>query len=290
MNGKGNKNKGRKKTEGLYIYCIREKTGDAPVISVKGIDGREEVYTLPFWDLEVVVSMISLEEFTSEEIQRKAQENLKWIKEKAVIHEEVVEGAMRKNSQIFNLIPMRFGTIFKGRGRLEETLKKDYPKIKEVLERIRGKQEWSVKVYLRNRKEFEQMIIEKNAAIKEKEKEIASLPEGMAFFREEELKEVISKEMDKELNSMTEDIFESLKRQAVRSVKCKLLEKELTGRQEAMVLNAAHLIPQDKIEDFKKEAVDLNRQMQAKGVFLEYSGPWPAYNFGSLEQFLCPRE
>ena len=45
----------------------------------------------------------------------------------------VVEEAMRKNGHILNLIPMRFGTIFKYKGRLEETLDKDYSKtVKEA--------------------------------------------------------------------------------------------------------------------------------------------------------------
>ena len=269
--------------EGLYLYCIREKTENAPEISIKGIDGEGETYTLLFRDLEAVVSRVSLEEFASDEIQRKARENLNWIKEKAVIHEMVVEEAMRKNGHILNLIPMRFGTIFKYKRRLEETLDKDYPKIKEILEEIRGKQEWSVKVYLRDKKQFEQMIKESNEAIKEKEREVASLPEGMAFFTEEELKEVISKELEKELSNITEGLYESLKKQSVSSVKGKILKKELTGRQEPMVLNAAYLIPEENIEDFKKETIDINRQIEKNGVFLEYSGPWPPYNFTPLE-------
>ncbi len=266
--------------EGLYLYCIREKT-DTPCFSTRGIDGKGEVFTIVYREVEAVVSKISLEEFASEEIQKKAQEDLNWIKEKAVTHERVIEEAMRENDKILSLIPMRFGTIFKERARLEETLNKDYLKIREVLDRIRGKQEWSVKVYLKEREKFEQVIKEKNETIKEKEKEIASLPEGMAFFMEEELKDVISKEVEKELNNIVEVLFEGLGKQAVASVKCKILGKELTGRREPMVLNAAYLISEEKIEDFKKAAEALNQQIQANGFCLEYSGPWPAYNFSS---------
>jgi len=117
--------------------------------------------------------------------------------------------------------------------------------------------------------------------MKEKQKEIDSLDEGMAFFMEEELKEVISKEADKELNNIVEILFEGLKKHAADSVKNKILEKELTGRREPMVLNTAYLISEEKIEVFKKEVEDLNQEMQAKGFCLEYSGPWPAYNFTS---------
>ncbi len=269
--------------EGLYLYCLREKSESSQILSVKGIDGKEEVFIIPYQGLEAVVSKVSLEEFASEEIKKKAQEDLNWIKEKAVIHEKVVEEAMRKNGKILNLIPMRFGTIFQDKVRLEETLKKDYSKVMEVLERIRRKQEWSVKLYLGDREKFKQTIKKNNETIIEKEKEIASLSEGMAFFLEEQLKEVISKEVEKEINKMMEGAFESLKKQAVTAVKNKILGKELIGRQESMVLNAAYLVLEEKTEDFKKEAKDLNHKIQEKGFFIEYSGPWPAYSFTPLE-------
>ena len=267
--------------EGLYLYCIREKTEDAPVISERGIDGKGEVFTLAYRELEAVVSKVFLEEFTSEEIQKKAQEDMSWIKEKAIIHEKIIEEAMKVDDKVLSLIPMRFGIIFKDRERLEKTLNEDHQSIKGVLERIKDKQEWSVKVYLKDRKKIEQAIKEKNEVIKEKEKEMASLSEGMAFFMEEVLKDIISEEMDKELNNIAEDLFESLSKQAVASVKNKILDKELTGRREPMILNLAYLIPGEKIENFKKEAESLNQEIQAKGLYLEYNGPWPVYNFTS---------
>lgn len=265
----------------LYLYCIREKTDSSPNISLKGIDGKGEVFTLPYRELEAVVSNISLEEFGDSEIQKKAQEDLNWIKEKALTHEKVIEEAMRNKDNILSIIPMRFGTIFKEKTSLEETLNKDYAKIKEVIDKIRRKQEWSVKIYLKDRQKFEQAVKEKNESIKEKEEEIAALDEGMAFFMEEELKEVISKEADKELNNIVGILFENLGKQAVGSTKNKILEKELTGRREPMVLNAAYLIPEEKVKNFKEEAEALNQEIQLKGFNLEYSGPWPAFNFSS---------
>ncbi len=269
-------------TEGLYLYCFREKTKDAPVITAKGIDGKGEVFALPYRELEAIVSKVSLEEFGSSEIQKGAQEDLAWIKEKALTHEKVIEEVMRNKDNILSIIPMRFGTIFKEKTSLEETLTKGYAQIKEILDKVCGKQEWSVKIYLKDRQKLEQAVKEKNEVIKEKEKEIASLPEGMAFFMEEELKEVISKEIDRELKNIVDVLFESLKKKSADSIRNKILEKELTGRSEPMVLNAAYLVPEEKIEDFKKEIEDLNQKMQAKGFCLEYGGPWPAYNFTSF--------
>jgi hypothetical protein len=227
---------------------------------------------------------VVVETFAGEEIQRKAREDLEWIKENAVVHARVVQEAMGKDHVLLDLIPMKFGTIFKDRARLEEVLEKDYLRIREVLERIRGKQEWSVKVYLKDRKKFEEKIKEKNGAIKEKAKEISSLPEGIAYFMEEALKEIISEEVDKELNFIIAHIYENINKHAVDVVRCKILGKELMGRIEPMVLNAAYLLKEEKIEDFKNEVKELNDGIQEMGLYIEYSGPWPPYNFTPVER------
>jgi hypothetical protein len=264
---------------GLYLYCLREGTINSPAISAKGIDGKGEIFIFPYRGLEAIISRVSLDEFGSEEMQRKAREDLNWIKEKGVAHERVIEEAMINNGKLISAVPMRFGVIFKDETKLIESLDSNYAGIKRVLESIRDKQEWSVKAYLMDSGKFTQAIKEKNETVKEKEKEIASLPEGMAFFMEEELKQVIANEVNMELNSSADTLFDRLTRQSSASVKCNILAKELTGKREPMVLNAAYLVSEGKIESFKHEVEGLKQQLYEKGLCLECSGPWPAFNF-----------
>lgn len=251
-------------------------------MSIKGIDGVEEVFIIPYKDLEAVVSNVSLEEFGSAEIQKKSQEDLKWIKEKALAHEKVIEEAMKNKDKVLSVIPMRFGTIYKEESSLNETLDKDYAKAKELLNKILGKQEWSVKIYLKNMRKFEQAVKEKSRGIKEKEKEMAALSEGMSFFMEEELRELVRKEADIEVNNIADEVFETLGKQSGDRVRNKVLGKELTGRPEPMVSNTAYLVPEEKTGDFTQEIENLNQKLTAKGLHLECGGPWPAYNFVSF--------
>jgi hypothetical protein len=267
------------KMEGLYLYCIRDKTEDPSSFHAGGIDGKGEVFTIIHNELEAIVSRVSLSEFTSDEIQKKAQDDLNWIKEKAVIHEDVIEEAMRGIDGLVSVIPMRFGIIFKDKAGLEETLDRDQTEMRALLNKIRGKQEWSVKIYLMDSKIFESMVKERNKEIKLKEKEIASMTEGMAFFMEEELKETVRDEVNKELDTMLDGLFEKLGEEAAESVKTKLLDKEMTGRTESMVLNAAFLIHADKVNSFTKTLDNMAGNLTAKGFRLEYGGPWPPFNF-----------
>lgn len=264
--------------KGLYLYCIRKIT-DTPSFSVKGIDGKGDVFVIPFRELEGVVSKVSLEEFASEEIQKKAQEDLNWIKEKTIIHEKVIEEKMQRNEEILSVIPMKFGTIFKNKENLEKTLNEHYGQFKTTLEKLEGKQEWSIKLYLTDRKKIEREIKSKSPIIKEKEKEIADLPEGVGYFMEGELKKLISRDIDKKLKKTQKTLFKGFKLYAEESRMGKILGKELTGRLEQMVLNASYLIKKEKVEDFKKEAEMINQKIKTRGLSLEYSGPWPPYNF-----------
>ena len=217
--------------------------------------------------------------FTSEEVQKKAREDLDWIMEKALIHEQVIEEAMRGVGGLLEVIPMRFGIIFKNEGGVKETLDRNHGKMSGLLRRIQGKQEWDVKAYLVDEERFELTVREYNEEIKSKEKEIASMPEGAAYFMEEELKEIVRGEAARELDAVLEGFFIKLGEEAAESVKTKVLGREMTGKAERMVFNAAFLVPADRLGAFKKAANGAAGELHPKGFRLEYSGPWPPFNF-----------
>ncbi len=264
---------------GLYLYCVRGETRNPLPFHERGIDGRSEVFTVAHRALEAVVSDVSLREFTSEEIQRRAGEDPGWIKERAVIHERVIENAMRGVDEPVSVIPMRFGVIFKTMANLKARLDKDYCRMKTVLAKIDGKEEWSVKAYMKDKERFDAVARARNPGITAKERQIASLPEGVAYFMEEELKEVVDDAIENELAAILEGSFERLSGEATESVKTRVLEKEVTGRTEQMVFNSAFLVRQDKADRFHHTLGMIAGEFEAKGLCVELTGPWPAFNF-----------
>lgn len=262
--------------KGFYLYCVRKKTNSE--FSAPAIDGGK-IWFLSYQDLEAVASEVSLEKFGAEEIQKKAQEDLNWIKEKAQAHEIVIEKAMAKeNRKVIPVIPMKFGTIFKTQEKLEQTLRKYYSQFKEKLENLIGKQEWAVKVYL-NHKTFKEEIKKISPVVQEKEKEIAQLPEGMAYFMQKQIDEAVAKEVDNTLQNYIENFFGTLERCTIAGTKGKILEKELTGKSLPMILNAIFLVSEQRLEDFIQQVKRLNQEYRPRGFNFEYSGPWPPYNF-----------
>lgn len=282
--------------QGFYLYCLRKKspalikavktidmdsTSTSAVSSVPNGSPQEgEVSTLPYEELEAVVSEVSLGKFSSEEIQKKAQEDVNWIKEKAQVHQHVIEQAMGVEGKMVPVIPMKFGTIFKTKKNLEEMLKENCVKFKKVLKNLEGKQEWGVKVYL-NAGVFEKHLEEESEELAQKKKEIASLPKGMDFFVKKQMEEVMKKEKNRKLRGVLKEIFENLQKLAIRVSQGKNLDKTLTGKKEQMILNANLLIKEEKVSEFQKEVNELKANYKNLGLIIQESGPWPPYNFVS---------
>lgn len=269
---------------GLYLYCLREQTPTAERVEVLGVDGKNTVRLVPFREMEAVVSEVSMDEFASEEVQRKAREDINWIKEKALAHQHVVAAACQWDAGAVPVIPMSFGIVYRSEEGLQQMLEERYPSMRNLLSELRGKQEWSVKVYLQDKGFLDRTVSDANPVVKQKQQEMADMPEGMAFFMEEELKEVVASERKNEIARICQRVYETLAALAVSGVKTKVLEQALTGRVEPMVFNAAFLIETARTPSFRDATDMLRKELQTKGLSLEWSGPLAPYNFSSLEK------
>jgi len=101
----------------------------------------------------------------------------------------------------------------------------------------------------------------------------------MAFFTQKQIGEIVNQEKDKELDRITEEIYESLGQLAFSKNKSKLLEKDFTGMLEEMLLNAFYLIEESKLASFQKKVGELKEKYNSLGFKVEVSGPWPSYHF-----------
>ncbi len=261
--------------KGLYFYGICPATETKRTLNVKGIGGGK-VFRIPYQDIEAIVSEVSLKEFGSSEIQRRATEDLEWIKDKALMHEKVIETAMNNSDGL--IIPMKFGTIFEERKRLIDSLKKDYLKFKSLFKRLQGREERSVKIYSKFQL-LENEIKKESPIIQSKLEEIRSLPAGRQYFLEEEINEMAKKEARKSVNNYTTLFLEKFKGLTEELKENKILGKELTQREDPMVFNGAFLVKKEKVDKFQKEIQKLQAEYGKIGFTFESSGPWPPYNF-----------
>ena len=265
-------------SNGVYFYgvCSSVKTKKLSAKDSGAGIGGGPVFFIPYQDVEAVVSEVSLEEFGSEEIQSRAVEDWKWIKDQALTHERVIETVMNSCGLI---IPMKFGTIFKDRKSLTGSLKKDYLKLKNLLASLIGKEERSVKIYSK-RQLLADEIKKKSPLIQSKLAEMRSLPAGRQYFLEEEVNDLIKKEVSNSINNNYIPLFlAKLKGIAEEARENKILGEELTQRKDPMVFNGAFLVTKEQADRFRGEIEKLQAEYEPIGFTFESSGPWPPYNF-----------
>jgi len=240
--------------KGLYLYCIRNKDGKG--LEAKGIDGKSKAMSIPYKDIEAIVSAVDLKEYSSKELARRAKEDLKWIIKHAQKHEKVIEHAMKIKGKIIPIIPMKFGTIFEKPQNLEDILKKEYQKFKKLLSSLTGKQEWSVKVYAKE-PALEKKLRSSERHVRTRIKQVKNLPRGADYFGELEVKKELDNVMQKKTDELSKKFFKSLGAFALESRQNKVLAKEFAGHKEPMILNGAYLVSEGRMRDFVKEAKNL---------------------------------
>ncbi len=267
---------------GLYLYCLRERTESPEPLEVPGIDRENTVRLFPFRELEAVVSEVSVDEFASQEVQRKAREDINWIKEKSLAHQRVIVESSQVAGRTVSVIPMGFGTIYKSPENLKKALSDNYASMRRLLGELRGKQEWSVKVYLADRNALDAAVCQENQSIRQKKEEIKRLPEGLAFFEEQEIGEAIARERKREIQRLCEEVSDSLAGVASDSRRMGLLGKELTGRSEPMAFNVAYLVQESVLLAFQNAVTKQIEALSPKGLSLECTGPLPPFSFTTL--------
>jgi hypothetical protein len=269
------------KIKGFYLYAIRPASHATTFPEIKGIDGKSGVFTVFVGDkIWAIVSHVPLKEFGAEEIAHKAQNDLQWIKEKSLIHNRVImESSKGADGAI---VPMKFGLIFKDKEGLVKAVRKDSKKFLGLFEKLKGKEEWSAKVFVGNAELLDESIIANEPALQARKKEIDSLPAGLAYFKEKELRGEMEKRKKDDSSRQSREVYEIF-RKFVDEVKFgKILGKEFTARTEPMILNIIFLINKKKINNFFKEAEKVRSMLERKGLIIEIAGPWPPYNFANF--------
>jgi hypothetical protein len=261
----------------LYLYGIRNKNPDS--LDIHGAIDDNKVFTHQFKELQAIVSEVDLDKTSEAEITRRAQNDPKWITEEATKHQNVLEEAIKEQNGA--LIPMHFGTIFNSIENLEKMLKKKYENFKKTLQKLSNKEEWSVKVYVHEKRYKESL--KKSHTLSKQTQKVKEADAGLDYFEELELNELTNNILEQELNKKSNLFYQKLKKQSCEAHKTKILNKELIKyltqgeSMEMMVLNSAYLIEQKKVARFISEVEKL--QKENSEFTFNFTGPWPAYNF-----------
>lgn len=228
----------------------------------QGID-RTRVRLLALDDeLAVVVGDLDAAAYGSETWRQHGQDP-RWLEPIATAHHAVLQ-ALCEADDACDVLPLRLPGIYPDDASVREVFTRLGPELHRAFDAVRGQVEWGVKVYLTGA----QAVAEEPRASTGREYLQRKSAAGERRAQDRERRQQLLAEAHQQLS-------EKASRSAVNDV----LHSALTGREEPMVLNSAHLVPRSAESQFFAETARVGEALSAQGMTLELSGPWPPYNF-----------
>jgi len=256
----------------LYGVVLKEELQKSEVPSIVGID-QKKTSVIPYKELAAVITPVNPLNFSQQRIDLQLK-NPDWLKEKAFHHHECISAINSK----FTILPMSFCTIFQKEENLRSLLNEQYDVILEKLNRLKEKQEWNVKIYSNSEQAFS-YVIKNNPSVLELRENINTMPKGKQFIMKKKLNQLICDEVEKEQSLRWQQVEQKLKSYFEGAKLRKNWGKEITERQDEMIVNCDFLIYKHKSELFLNKIQDLEREFAEAGCTFQVSGPWPPYHF-----------
>ncbi|MCX6340092.1 MAG: GvpL/GvpF family gas vesicle protein [Candidatus Aureabacteria bacterium] len=249
------------KREGKYIYGIIESDKEL-YFEQPGIEGGEQVYTIPHMDIAAVVSNSELYDYNAlikDEVARRL-----------IHHQQVLESVMRR----FAVIPMRVGTYAESMSEAQDVLARGYELAREVFKKIADKVEIDVAVTW---SDFNALLKETGGRkeVQDIKAKVLASSNGVTPQDQMTVGLIVKKALDEQRKACAAAIHHEL-----TAVSCGFRDHELMD--DTMVMNSAFLVSRENREIFDAKVDKLNARFEEKLNFRRI-GPLPPYSFFTLE-------
>ncbi|HEY2962963.1 MAG TPA: GvpL/GvpF family gas vesicle protein [Pyrinomonadaceae bacterium] len=272
MTGNGQNNRG------YYVYCVAESVA-AQNFDVESFPAAIEETAKLEWvianDLAALASAVPLEVYGEEALSGHLADAT-WTAVRAMRHETIVEYVAKRVS----VVPLRFGTIYLDRSGIERMLTGKGRDLKQIIERLRGREEWGVNVYS-DRATLMASITSVSPRLRELARQAEAASPGQSYLMQKKIDALRVDEARVALNGIIDQIEKTLGVHAEDARRLRILKVESTEHGE-LKGKFAFLIKRSEFEEFRGAAERVAEENLSAGVRLELTGPWPAYNFTEL--------
>jgi len=207
-------------------------------------------------ELAAVVDVVPLAVFGEQALEEHLNDRA-WLETHARAHQEVLQ----EISLAGPVVPFRFGTIYHESDDVRGMLRARETELTTALARVRGRVEIGVKAW----------------AGPPPVQPARAPATGRAYLEQRLGAQERVRAASAQLAETARDSHLRLLSCAVEGVANRPQPRELTGRDEAMILNGAYLVAD--VEPIRHEIERLSADYEAQGISFELTGPWPPYNF-----------
>jgi Gas vesicle synthesis protein GvpL/GvpF len=259
----------------FYVYCIAESAAAAqlPADSLPAaIEENSKLEWIEVHNLAALVSRVPLATYNEESLAEHLTDAT-WTAIRAMRHETVVEFVAKRAS----VVPLRFATIYLEREGIEKMLTDRSRSLEEIIEQLRGREEWGVNVYS-DRAVLMSTITSVSPVLREMVERAQQASPGQSYLMQKKIEALKADEVRATVNRIVEQIEQRLMAQSDDAHRLRILKVETTEHGE-LKAKFAFLVKRSGFEEFRDAAERLAQENQAAGIQIELTGPWPVYNF-----------
>jgi hypothetical protein len=248
-----------------YIYCLVDADRRPSLARIpRGVPGATAPQLLEIAkSLWAVVAEVPLALYGPDRLKERLQD-IAWVADIAVAHEAVVEHCAA--AKRVSVIPMKLFTMFSSPDRLLADLRARRDEVQGILKRIRGCQEWGVRVTYRD-----SAGRPRGAAVRGQRQPTS----GTAFLAAKKSARDAARQNHEKAARAAETALRTLTRLA-RSAQRR---EAPPGATTPPLVDAALLVTTQKRARFRAAAGRLATVCRKAHAELLLTGPWPAYNF-----------
>ena len=249
----------------LYVYAV---TRDAVTPDCEGIDLTRRFGTASVEGCNSIFTVVDGEQFSQETIDRRGAD-LEWLGAIGYRHQAVVSDLMKKTS----VVPLRAFTLFSSEAALRQYLADDAGMLRSLLERLDGKQEWTLRIELEPER-WSQSLASRVDSLRSLQEQISTASTGKAFL----LRKKLDDEKKRASHAAEEALVGELEQAVVDRLRCETIA-ETRERRDGGFPQINVLINRDEEAVLEELHRELLSRYEPQGVTLALTGPWPPYTF-----------
>jgi hypothetical protein len=254
----------------LYVYAIARAAHPMPD-QVEAIDGGAHLAAVKSDHLCAFYTAVDAAEFSQPVIDARSKD-VEWLGSIGYRHQAVMTALMRGGT----VIPLRAFTLFANETSLRNHLLEEGKTFARILDRLEGKQEWTLRIEFRP-EQWNDALIRRVEALRQLASEIEQAPTGKAYLLRKKLEEEKKRASREAEQQVVREVEEAVMKKLVCDTVAESRQQRAGGFPQINVL-----INRDEEARLQELRDDLSRRYDSEGVTVALTGPWPPYSFASL--------
>ena len=268
-----------------YAYCLVRSSRRPVLHSVAdGIPGATDLRALDagrgVW---LIVASVPSRDYDDRAVAKGLQK-LDWVGRRAMAHEAVVEHFLEAPA----VLPMQLFTLFTSDERALAHVARDRARIDRILKRLDRQLEWGLRLTFDEKAARDGVEAKHHAADGARRRDSAATRATRSRSRSPAVSGAAYLERKRDLfdvtrvqlayaRSQADRLFRAMRREATEALRRTAMEQAAPGSR--LLLDAAFLVPKGRSGAFRNALRRHARQLDAPGIVMSLTGPWPPYNF-----------